>query len=278
MRKFLLIVLPFILAVIVFSLIIFFLAGNREKGALQVTSNPLSKVYLDNKLIGQTPLCKCELKDMISQGNHSLKLVPIKGNFEPFEQNITISSKVLTVVDRNFAETGLANASIISLTPIDNKKDAQISAVTFPDSVEVFLDNNLVGQTPILLKNITDSDHELKFTKEGYKDKIVNIKTVLGYKLEALIFLGLNPQVATSSATLISTPSSSLSATKVIISQTPTGYLRVRKDASLGSLEIARVKPGEVYNLVGEKTGWFEIKLNDGKVGWISSQYAKKQI
>lgn len=277
MRKALLIILPFFAAVIVFSLIIFFLAGNREKGALQVTANPTSRVYVDGKLVGQTPLCKCELKDMIPEGSHNLKLVPLKGNFEPFEQNITVSSKALTVVDRNFAGTGLSNASIISLTPIDDKKDAQISVVTFPGDVQVFLDNNLAGQTPTLLKNITDSDHELKLTKEGYKDKIVNIRTVLGYKLEALIFLGINPQIATSSATLLSTPSSSLSLTRVLILQTPTGFLRVRSDASIVASEVTQVKPGEVYDLIDEKPDWFEIRLKSGELGWISSQYAKKQ-
>ncbi len=279
MKKFLYILLPFLAAVLIFSIIMFLLTGNKDKGGLQVTSKPESKVYLNGKLLGQAPLCKapfCNPPGFIDAGAYTIKLIPIEGNFEPFEQKITVSSKVLTVVDRNFDETGLSSASIITLTSIENKKDAQISVISFPDSSEVFLDNNLQGQTPILLKNITQSDHELKLSKEGYKDKIVRIRAILGYKLEALVFLGINPEVASASAEMISSLSAALGS-KVLILQTPTGFLRVREDASISSNEIGQVKPGEIYPLLDEKTGWFQIQLNDDTKGWISSDYAKKQ-
>ncbi len=278
MRKILFILAPFIVIVLVFSAVIFFLSHNRGKGALQVTSMPPSKVYLNGKLIGQTPLCKCELKDMIDANDYTIKLIPTQGNLEPFEQKITISPKVLTVVDRNFALQGLGNGSVISLTPISDKKDAQISIISFPNTTEIFLDNNLEGQAPLLLKNITESDHELKLTKEGYKDKIVRIRTVLGYRLDALIFLGINPDIATTSATQISSPSATItpSVAKVLILETPTGFLRVRDAASLGGIEIGQVKPGETYPLLDEKSGWYQIKFNDQE-GWVSSQYSEKQ-
>lgn len=276
MRKFLLIFVPFLLALLVFSLVIFFLSSNNQKGALQVTSDPIAKVYLDDKPIGQTPICKCQLKDMISNGNHRLRIVPVKGDFEPFEQTITIFPKALTVVDRKFDKTGLSSASIISLTPISDKNDSQISVITFPSASNIFLDNNLSGQSPIILKKITESDHELKISKDGYKDKIVRIRTVLGYKLNAIIFLGLNSLVASSSSS-IATPSAIINSQKVLILQTPTGFLRVRSDPSIAASEIAQVKPGESYTLLNEKDGWYEIKLNNKTNGWISSQYAKKQ-
>lgn len=278
MKKVFYILAPFVVVVLIFSGVIFFLSQNRGKGALQVTSVPAAKVYLNNKLLGQTPLCECDLKDMIAVGDYTVKLVPIQGNFQPFEQSITISPKVLTVVDRTFGPEGLGSGSIISLTPISDKKDAQISTISFPNTTEVFLDNNLEGPTPLLLKNITESDHELKLTKEGYKDKIIRIRTVLGYKLDSLIFLGIDPNAATASATQISSPSATvLSVTKVLILQTPTGFLRVRDKASLGGAEIGQVKPGETYQLLNEQTGWYQIQLTNGKTGWISSQYAQKQ-
>ncbi|MCL5970413.1 MAG: SH3 domain-containing protein, partial [Patescibacteria group bacterium] len=78
-------------------------------------------------------------------------------------------------------------------------------------------------------------------------------------------------------------PSSSPSSTqpaiqsvKILILDTPTGFLRVRDSASLSGKEIAQVKPGEKYDFLSEQTGWFEIKLNDGKTGFISSQYSQK--
>jgi hypothetical protein len=275
MRKLLYIFVPIFIAVLLFGVVLFFLSTRKEKGALQVTSEPGSKVYLNGVQIGKTPLCKCELKDMLEAGEYTIKLIPVSGDFKPFEQKIKISPKVLTVVDRNFGPTGLENGSIISLSQISDNKDAQISVVSFPDAVQVFLDNNLQGQTPILLKNITDSDHELKLNKEGYKDKIVRIRTVLGYKLDALIFMGINPEIATASAVPSST-SSAIASSKVTIQNTPTGFLRVREDASVSSNEITQVKPGESYNLLDEKPGWYKIQIDSKTSGWISSTYAKK--
>lgn len=275
MRKLLYIFVPIFIAVLLFGLVLFFLSTKKEKGALQVTSEPDSKVYLNGVQVGQTPLCKCELKDMLEAGEYTIKLVPVTGDSKPFEQKIKISSKVLTVVDRNFGPTGLENGSIISLSQISDDKDAQISIVSFPDAVQVFLDNNLQGQTPILLKNITDSDHELKLTKEGYKDKIVRIRTVLGYKLDALMFMGINPEIATASAAPSAT-SSAIVSSKVTIQNTPTGFLRVREEASVSSKEITQVKPGESYNLLEEKSGWYKIQIDSKTSGWISSTYAKK--
>lgn len=277
MKKVLYIAIPLIAAVLVFIIILVFINQNNGKGALQVTSVPASRVYLDGKSIGQTPLCKCELKDMISTGSHIIRLIPTEGNFEPFEQTITISPQVLTVVDRTFGQIGLQSGSIISLTPIDNKNDAQISIVTFPEASQIFLDNNLQGESPILLKNITESDHELKITRDGYKDKIVRIRTIKGFRLDATIFLGINSEVATKSAVLISSSSASITLSKVLILQTPTGFLRVRDLPSLSGKEIAQVKPGETYQLLDEQNGWYQIKLTNGENGWINSQYAQKQ-
>lgn len=277
MKRLLFIVIPFIIAIVAFAGIMIFVNRNKDKGALQVTSVPPSQVYLNDKLLGKTPLCRCELKDMIAVGDYTVKLVPTQGNFEPFEQRITISPKVLTVVDRTFGQTGLQDGSIISLTPLQDAKDAEISVISFPDQAQVFLDNNLQGQAPILLKNITESDHELMLSKAGYKDKIVRIRTAAGYKLDATVFLGLNPNTATVSATPIASPSAAQKAAEVLILQTPTGFLRVRDQASLGGSEIGQVKPGETYGLLDEQNGWYQIKLTDGKTGWISSEYAQKQ-
>ena len=276
MKKFFYVLAPVILVVLIFAAVLLFLSQNKGKGALQVTSTPIAKVYVNGKLLGQTPLCACELKDMLTVGRYSLRLVPTQGSFSPFEQTITIVPKVLTVVDKSFAQQGLGSGSIINLSPLSGAKDTQISVVSFPDATQVFLDDNLEGQAPILLKNITESDHELKLAKEGYKDKIVRIKTTPGYKLEALVFLGINPDVV-AATTSTASASASLPVAKVIILQTPTGFLRVRDQASLNGSEIGQVKPGETYQLLDERTDWFQIKLTNGQSGWISSQYAQKQ-
>lgn len=261
--------------IIAFAVTVFLYSKNLGKGALQVTSEPNSKVYLDGKLIGQTPLCKCETQDMIEEGSYTIKLISTEGNFSPFEQKIPISSKVLTVVDRTFAGKSGSSGSVISLSKLPDKNDIALSIISFPDKAKVFLDSNEVGQTPFALNNITESDHEIKLTKLGYKDKTVRIRTIKNYRLESIIYLSANPQEASSSATTsaITIPS----VTKIIILETPTGFLRVRDDASLGGNQIGQVLPGEKYDLLDEKNSWYEIKLKDGKTGWVSTQYAQKQ-
>lgn len=279
MRKVLFVIVCFLIAILIFSLVVYLLGQRPEKGALQVTSFPKAQVLINGKLFGETPLCLCVAKDMLGTGEYTVRLVPKEGNFEPFQRKITISPKVLTVVDRTFSQTALSQASIITLSKIEDSKDAQISVISFPADSSVYLDSELVGQSPVLLKNITESDHEVKVVRQGYKDKIVRIRTVLGYKLEAVVYLGIDSQVATSSATLISSPSATPSRGKetVTILNTPTGFLRVRQDPSVNAAEVGRVNPDEVFDLLDEQTGWYKIKLKAGVEGWISAQYAKKQ-
>jgi len=131
----------------------------------------------------------------------------------------------------------------------------------------------------LLIKNLTASDHEIKITKEGYKEKDIRVKTTLGYKLTLFTFLGINMETLN----VIPTPIASVSAIikppvlTVLILETPTGFLNVRSENSLSGSVIAKINPGENYELISQKDNWFEIKLKDGKTGWISNQYAKKQ-
>ena len=256
-----------------------------QKGALQVTSLPESKVYLDGKFIGQTPLCKCDAADMLKSGTYTIRLVPTKGGLSDFQEKITISEAVLTVVDRKFAPDSLSEGSVISLSPLADKKKTELLVVSLPEGSTVFLDNNEIGVTPFSFKDPTESDHVLSIKKNGYKEKVVRIRTPLGYKLTVAAYLSTtteisdttDTQVASSSAeTLLLSPTPKpLSGKTVLILDTPTGFLRVRE--TVGGGEIARVTPGEIYQYVDEQDGWLQIKLKDGQLGWISNQYAKKQ-
>lgn len=278
MRKVLLFLAPLLIAIIIFFGVLFFLDRKTGKGALQVTSVPQSKVYLDSKLLGTTPLCACELAQMLLVGDYIIKLIPTDGSFRPFEEKVTINKSTLTVVDRTFADNGEGDGSIISLSPLSNKEDIEVLVISLPDKANVFLDNNPVGTTPLLLKQVSESDHDLKVTYDGYKDKILKIKTALGFRLSSLVFLGVNTDLSSVPvASSEALPSPTIVVSKVLILNTPTGFLRVREGASVNSLEIARVLPGETYELDSEKEGWFKIKLADGKIGWISSSYATRE-
>ena len=275
MKRLLFYIIPLLGVLIIFAAIVLFLNKNSGKGALQVTSVPASQVYLNGQLIGETPLCKCDTKEMIPIGNYRIRLIPKEGDSKPYEEQVAINKSTLTVVDRTFGEN--SSGSVITLMPLPNKKETELMVISFPDKTNVFLDNNQKGVTPILLKDVIESDHELKLTKEGYLDRTLRIRTTSGFRLKSIVFLSVNPSIAsTSSQTPLSTPQIP-KVEKVTVLDTPTGFLRVRADSSITSSEIGRVPPGDSLELVGEKEGWFEIKMTDGKTGWISSQYAKKQ-
>lgn len=278
MKKIFLLLVPVFIAIIVFLMVTFFIDPSFGKGALQATSTPESNVYLDGKLIGKTPLCKCELQDMLPSGVHDIKLIPTSGDLSTYEERITITKSTLTVVDRTFNNSS-SEGSVINLTSLDNKDSMELFVISFPDKSNVFLDNNIVGSTPLLLKDITQSDHDLTIKKDGYKDKTIKIRTALGYKLNVLVALGINlvsvviPPASSPSAE----PKPAVAIQKVVILQTPTGDLNVRESGSLNSAKIGKVYPGDSFDLVDEKDNWFEIKLQDGKTGWISAIYAKKE-
>lgn len=274
MRRLFSISIASVAALVAFGISVFILNHNLGKGALQVTSEPNSKVYLNGQLIGQTPLCRCKAEEMLNVGNYNIRLVPTDGNFVPFEQKIPISQKVLTVVDRTFQEGGQSSGSVISLSKLSNKNDIALSVVSFPPSAKLFLDSAEQGLTPNKTSDITESDHELKLTKDGYKDKIIRIRTIKGYELNLLVFLGANPESASPSAASTPTP---VSITKILILDTPTGFLRVRSEPSLSGSQVGQVLPGEKYDLLDEQNGWFKLKLKDGTVGWVSSQFSQKQ-
>lgn len=277
MRKLLFFLLPVVLAIGVFCVVLFiFSKQSANKGGLQVTSLPQSSVYLNGRLIGKTPLCKCDPQEMLPIGQYTIRLVPVDPLRAPYEDTITINPLVLTVVDRTFGDVGKESGSIISLNSIADTKVAQLFVDSIPSGADVFVDSNTVGKTPTLVPGVTDSDHEVTVTKAGYASKTVRIHTVLGYKLQITVTLPTDLTAAPNTPQPTASPSASPTpGPQVTILQTPTGFLRVRDNPSLGAGEIAQVHPGETYSLISSQDGWFEIQLPDNQQGWISSSYAK---
>lgn len=292
MKRLILFLIPIVLVfIIVFGILRVFILPDTGKGALQVTSQPLSKVYLNNAYIGNTPLCKCEATTMLRNGDYTIKLVPLEQGLPEFQQKIAITKGVLTVVDRKFGKGATSEGSIISLTPLSDKKAVELLVVSIPDKSDVYIDTNNSGTTPLSLQDLTDSDHTIRLKRDGYKDKNVRIRTPVGYKLTATIYLGIkdgSTPVTTVTPTAVTTPGISGTGTptpspttkatgKVIILETPNGFLRVRQQPSTTAAEITRVNTGQSFTLVEERTGWFKIALSNGTEGWVSTQYAQKQ-
>ncbi|MFC1622918.1 type II secretion system F family protein [Patescibacteria group bacterium] len=67
----------------------------------------------------------------------------------------------------------------------------------------------------------------------------------------------------------------------IVITETETGYLNVRDSGSVGEKIIGRVSPGDEYELIEEKDGWFHIVISiddeGGQVtGWVIGDYVER--
>ena len=64
---------------------------------------------------------------------------------------------------------------------------------------------------------------------------------------------------------------------KILILDTPNGFLNVRSGPNTNNNILAKINSGETFNLVGEEKDWYKIIYASAKEGWIFSQYADKQ-
>lgn len=273
-------VLLILVGIFIFIKVIVVVLAPKGHGGLQVTSNVDAEVFLNNKSVGKTPLCLCDQGETITSGSYNIKIVPHDSSLQPFNTRVLINPNVLTAVDRVFLPGALSSAYIITLERT-SEREPQVFIASVPDGALIAIDGESEGVTPLNIKSISASEHEVEIEKQLFAKKTVRIRAVSYYKLI------LNTILGTEDATKLTTtpaPSTALSPTpaavsqiKVLISQTPTGFLRVRAEPSISSAEVGRVNPGESYLYVDENDAWYEITLANGTRGWISKSYSQKQ-
>lgn len=243
------------------------------KGALQVTSNIQATVYLNNKSIGTTPVCLCNGDQTIASGEYSLRISPFDTSLTDFQTRIKVSPKVLTAVERTFLPGALASSYILTLEKI-NEANPQLFITSIPDGAVVTIDGNPSNVTPLFLKNIAASEHEVEIQKAGFNKKTIRIRAVANYKLVINTILG--TEVKGLEETPSPTPSPTASPSAIIkIKDTATGFLRVRETPSISANEVTRVSPGEQFPFLDETEGWYKIKVASSE-GWITSEFSEK--
>lgn len=283
----------------------------KEKmGALKVNTGQPATIQIDGKDMGQTPYSA----DALREGEISVRLTPQDTTLQPWDGLIDVTSGVWTVVNRTFANNNAqAEGYIITMEPISQAMTS-ISVVSDPDGAMVKMDGESVGPTPLEKNQVNAGTHSLTISAPGYKEMSLSVNSQNGYKVLVDVKLSkleiapiqditeaTNSAEATQSATptgkLTPTPSRTTSPTpttkpgsptptkatsattakgQVKILSTPTGWLRVRADASVNSKEVGRVDPGDVFDLLDEDAGWYKIELKDGTKGWVAGQYAQK--
>ncbi|MEK7188608.1 MAG: PEGA domain-containing protein [Patescibacteria group bacterium] len=252
-----------------------------KKAAIFIDSTPSSLVFINGEQIGRTPY----------QGSHNpgeitLKLVPdaLQEPLSPYETKVGLTSGIKTIVRRYFGSSEDINSGEIISFEKTGLADASLSVVSNPDAAQVSLDGQVRGFTPIKISPVSPGKHELRLDATNYEGRSFPVGTQDGYLLTAAVKLASSPKQEPSPVPEVLSESKIVG--KIEISDTPTGFLRVRESPFVSSIEVGKVKPGEIFEILeeDEKSGWFKIEFlpaqtgEKGKEGWVSNQYATKVL
>jgi len=254
-------------------------------GMVKIISSPTASIFINNVFVGKTPF-----DDKYKIGEYLLKLIP-DGNASDtasIKQKINIYKNAKTYVNQELGSSDINSAGeIFTTTKSTNKLKGsdygEINVETDPSGSIVYLDNDEKGVAPMIIADVMKGEHELSVSMPGFSRRTQKINIDPGYRVNAQFKLAIDQtqKRIIPSPTVKDNEDASKSATvkkiTITINDNDLGYLRVRESASITASESARVKPGEKFDLIEEASGWYKIEYEEGKEGWISSQYSTKK-
>jgi hypothetical protein len=235
--------------------------SKQEKSGLQIFSQPQAEVFLNGENIGQTPYLSKELKI----GDYDLKIATGSASWQT---KIELNGGALTVVNRQLSSGNFFDEQGEILTLEDGKG---LAVTSNPPGAQVKIDDQEKGVSPLILPDQKEGSYRIGLFKNGYLSRSVAVQVNSNFKTVVHVDLAQDFSKAENEE------SKSLISKSVVISATPTGWLRVRSEPNLQGEEVAKVNTGESFSLLEEKDSWYKILLKDGKEGWVSSQYATIQ-
>lgn len=254
----------------------FFLGKNTDVSGIKIVTNPPTNIFLNNKLTGKTPF-----EDKFPPGEYVLKLIPentaTQASF--WQGKVKLNPDTLTYISRDLGPSELTSAGEVLLLEKIPQNEAQLSVISQPDAAIVLFDGQERGVTPLFLTDLSPGEHDIALSSPGFAARSLRAQLSAGYKLMINFQLALLKNEESSISGITPTPDrlNEKGKPNVIIKDTETGFLRVRNNPSKSAEEIAQVKPGDKFNLIEEKEGWYKISFGDDKEGWISSRYAEKK-
>lgn len=232
------------------------------KSGLKITSNPEAIVFINGMEVGKTPY----QDENLSTGEYLVKLTADNASWQG---RIKLTKGTLSVINRLLAP-GIASSSGESLV-LDKGIGAIITSN--PSESDVEIDGKIIGKTPLSISDLVSGEHNIYLSRNGYIKKNINVILPPNAKLY------INVDLAMAEVALNSAPTPTVAVIqKVIIKQTPLGYLRVREAPSVASRELGQISAGDELVIVEEVPGWIKIKLKDNQEGYISTQYTQKIV
>lgn len=260
----------------------FILDRQNTTGEIKIFSSPDASLFVNNIATGHTPY-----QTKLKAGEYVLKLIP-EGeatSTASWEGKVQVYKNTLTYVNRELGSSDLVSAGeILWITKMEkrpsNSSFGEIEVETDPQGAIVYLDNDEKGIATLLLADVPKGSHEVSVFMPGFFRRTQKINAEAGYKVHVLFKLAIDqssPSVK-SLKTTKQTVSASPSPKKMLIEvkETPTGFLRVRTEASINASESGQLKPGDKVELLEESGEWYKVKFGNNQEGWISSQYSGK--
>ena len=252
-----------------------------QYGALQVTANVASKVYVDGEDSGSTPYCRGDIAlcrgegGRVSVGEHTIKIVPEDSALSAYTIKTEVLPNVMTAVDRTFLPDGLSSAYTLTLEKSRDHK-TELFVQSIPAGALVSVDGVSGGVTPYRDSEISASEHALEIQKAGFAKKTIRIRTVEGYTLVVNVILGAAGVEDEEIEKEEEKDKEASVAASIKVLSTPTGFLRVRSGPGVGNAEITTIKPGQTFVIIEEKDGWYHIQVDSEKSGWVSEEFVEK--
>lgn len=233
----------------------------KQKGGISVLSTPdQALVFLDGKEVGKTPF---EDKNLDVK-QYSIK---IEKDGASWQGHIKLTSQTMTIINRDLAKDSASSSG--EILTLDRGQGMTI--ISNPQEAQVEIDGKIFGKTPISV-NLDTGEHTILVSHPNHSKRSMKASLPKDFNLTVSVDLALSE----ADLTTISAPVVTQTAEGVVKS-TPTGFLRVRDQASLNGKEIAKVNVGDKLILLEELGEWIRVRLPDGAEGFVSSTYVEKQ-
>lgn len=238
--------------------------GGDSRSGLEITSEPIAKVYINGVDSGSTKYKNTKLKS----GETEIKLITETG--ESWERRINLEKNVTTVISWDLKEN---SGYILSMEKSGKKASMLINSN--PGNAIISLQGDIKNRSPANLENLEIDDYKVSLNFPGYESLNLIVKTVDKYQL--IIDAKLATEKIPLNQITPTTTQINPIIEKIKIKDTPTGWLRIRETPNNNGQEIGRANVGETYELLGIEGEWYHIVYKE-RQGFISVKYAEKVL
>ncbi|OGM31868.1 hypothetical protein A2803_01120 [Candidatus Woesebacteria bacterium RIFCSPHIGHO2_01_FULL_44_21] len=170
------------IGVIVIGLVLYQIVSF-DSAALLVESNVEASVFINGEEKGKTPL-EMEVKEE----EIVLRLVPADSALPPYDTKVNLTEGTKTIVRREFGESIVTSSSQVVQLEKVNTNGSEIAIVSIPDGVDVSLDGQKLGSTPLRFM-ASPGEHTLNVSSAGHKDVSLRVVAVYGYVVNVVVSL-----------------------------------------------------------------------------------------